>query len=225
MPETKYAARPHVLRGELRRGLPPLPTRISKLPLDPRGYPIPWFVAEVDGKRDFRVADGAKRAIAVNKRLCWLCGEPLGRYLAFVIGPMCVVNRNTSEPPCHRDCAEFAAQACPFLILPRAEYRRANLPDNVTQQPHSIAGNPGACAIYITESFRPYRTGGSWLISLGEPTSVLWYCEGKSATRAQILDSFERRLPALQTMAAEQGAEAEAALASYVQDAMKWMPA
>lgn len=207
----------------LRRSLPPLPQRFLKLPVDSRGYPIPWFVAEVDGKRDFRVADGRKRVLAVNKRLCWLCGEKLGRYLAFVIGPMCVVNRNTSEPACHRECAEFAAIACPFLILPAAQYRSANLPEGSSQQPHAIGGNPGACAIYITETFRPYQTGGSWLIRLGEPVEVLWYCEGRPATRADILDAFERRLPALEVIAKEHGKEA--VLAAHVEKAMALLPA
>lgn len=210
---------------ELRRGLPPLPPRIAKLPLDPRGYPIPWFVADVDGKRDFRVADGAKRVRAVKERLCWLCGEKLGRYLAFVIGPMCAVNRNTSEPPCHRDCAEFAVQACPFLILPQAEYRRANLPEDVKQQPHGIAGNPGASCIWIAETFRPYNVEGGWLIRLGPAKDVSWWANGKPATREQIVESFERRLPALEEMAKAEGAEAMAALRSMVNEAMRLVPA
>jgi len=190
---------------KLREGLPELPDRIKKLPLDPRGYPTPWFVAEVNGVRDFRMADEKKRVKAVKEGLCWLCGETLGAYKAFVIGPMCVVNRNTSEPPSHRECAEFAAQACPFLILPRAKYREGNLPEAAKQQPFALAGNPGACAIWISKTFQPYEVPGGWLIRIGEPTEVLWYCEGKPATREQIEAVLETRLPLLRKIAEEHG--------------------
>jgi hypothetical protein len=214
---------------KLRRGLPPLPDRIKKLPLDPRGYPIPWFVAEVDGKRDFRIADADKRVKAVQQKLCWLCGEKLGRYLAFVVGPMCAVNRNTSEPPCHRDCALFAVQACPFLILPKAEYRRANLPEDIKGHMYALPGNPGAVCIWITLDYKLYQVpGGSksdWLIRIGEPIEVLWYAEGKPATRQQILDSFDRRLGALQESARSESPEAEKALADQVDKTMQLLPA
>lgn len=214
---------------EFRRGLPPLPHRVKKLPLDPRGYPIPWFVETLpDGTRDFRIASAKKRVRAVQDRLCWICGEPLGKYLAFVIGPMCAVNRNTSEPPSHRDCAEFAATACPFLTRPKADYRKANMPSGMHQQPGSIRGNPSACCIWITHNYKPYRFPDSprdWLIRIGDPIEVLWYCEGKPATRAQIMDSFERRLPELQKVAASESAEAEKMLAAQVAQTMTLLPA
>ena len=76
-----------------------LPLRLRKLPLDPRGYPVPWFVAWVNGEPEFRAADGRKFAQAVQHKLCWVCGEPLGKWLAFPIGPMCAITRTTAEPP------------------------------------------------------------------------------------------------------------------------------
>lgn len=207
----------------LRKGLPPLPEKMLDLPLDPRGYPIPWFVGSVDGKRDFRVADQSKRVLAVRDRLCWICGGKLGRYLAFVIGPMCAVNRNTSEPPSHRECAIFAATACPFLILPKSDYRKP--PEGGTQLPHALPGNPGVCCVWITTSYKPYRVDGSWLIRIGPVEEALWYAEGKLAGRTQILDSLERRLPALQEIAGQEGPEAQAALAAQVAETMKLLPA
>lgn len=212
---------------ELRKNLPPLPDRMRTLPVDERGYPIPWFVDTnpETGKRDFRIADGEKRVRAVNHRLCWLCGEKVGRNIAFVIGPMCAVNRNTSEPGCHLACAEFVVQACPFLMLPAAQYRTASLPGAVEQPPHGLPGNPGACCIWITETYRPYRVEHSWLIRVGDPVAVSWWAEGKPATRQAILDSFERRLPLLADMAREQGPEAEAHLRELVASTMLLLPA
>lgn len=216
------------MTSNLRDGLPTLPDRIKTLPIDQRGYPIPWFVETLpDGSRDFRIASGTKRVLAVKKDLCWLCGQKLGRHKAFVIGPMCAVNRNTSEPPCHRECAEFAAQACPFLILPKAQYRKANLDEAVKLQPGHLGGNPGAVCIWITDRYTPYRVPGTeneWLIRIGAPTEVLWYAEGKPAMRAQIMESFDMRLPLLRKVAEEDGKDAESALAAAVDETLKLLP-
>src|SRR5262245_17055942 len=102
------------------------PARVKRLPVDEsRGFPTPWFVVWVDpdgqrcepgeGKPEFRLADAAKYSKAIRESLCWVCGDKLGRRVYFVIGPMCTINRRSSDPPCHRDCAVFSAQACPFL--------------------------------------------------------------------------------------------------------------
>lgn len=213
----------------LRKGLPALPERVARLPIDHRGYPIPWFVAEIDGKRDFRVADGNKRVRAVRERLCWICGERLGAHLAFAIGPMSAVNRNTSEPPSHRDCAEFAAKACPFLILPAAQYRDAHLPSGITAPMHMLPGNPGAVCIWITKTFKPYRVAdgakSDWLIRIGDPVEVLWFCGGATATRDQIMKSFAERLHFLESQADQDGPEARELLAQMVACTMKLLPA
>ncbi len=127
----------------VRAGLPPLPLRITTLPVDERGFPVPRFVAWIDGKPDFRVVDPRQRARAVRLNRCWICGEAFGAHKAFVVGPMCVVNRVSSEPPSHRECAVFAAQACPFLTLPRARRRDANLPATGEPPGVMLTRNPG----------------------------------------------------------------------------------
>jgi hypothetical protein len=210
---------------ELRKGLPPLPQTFKHLPIDDRGYPVPWFVCKVDGKWDFRVADSRKRELAVKERRCWLCGLGIGSDLAFVIGPMCAVNRNTSEPPCHRACAEFAAQACPFMVRPAAQYRTANLPAGSKGHYGGLPGNPGAVCIWITRTFKTYDVPGGWLVRIGDPIEVQWWAEGQRATRAQILESFENRLPLLKEVAAEEGPLAEEALARQVEATMALLPA
>jgi hypothetical protein len=47
--------------SELRKDLPDgMPESVGRLPVDHRGYPVPWFVAWIDGKPEFRCADGEK---------------------------------------------------------------------------------------------------------------------------------------------------------------------
>ena len=90
-----------------------LPDRIKRLPIDEEGFPVPYFVPYVNGRPEFRGFDGEKLGICVRQKRCWLCGEPLGKFMVFVIGPMCAVNRTSAEPPSHRDCPQFAVRACP----------------------------------------------------------------------------------------------------------------
>src|SRR5436190_2018606 len=77
----------------------PVPEQMKHLATDPvRGIPIPWFTPVVDGKPEFRAADGRKQVEAVRKNLCWVCGRRmLNRDSVFVVGPMCLVNRNSAE--------------------------------------------------------------------------------------------------------------------------------
>ena len=42
---------------EIRPGLPPLTGHLTRLPIDERGFPVPYFVAIVDGKPDHRIID------------------------------------------------------------------------------------------------------------------------------------------------------------------------
>lgn len=191
--------------NSLRKGLPPLPDFMKGLPIDPRGYPTPWFVATLpDGTRDFRLADGMKRMQAVQMKRCWICGGVLGAHLAFVMGPANVITRSTSEPASHRSCADFAVAACPFMVLPKAKYRSANLPEEShrPEEENLLTDNTGVSAVIITRSFEiTNKTSGDWMISVGEPEAILWSREGRSATRAEAVDALDRRMSYLRKIA------------------------
>jgi hypothetical protein len=202
----------------LRAGLPPLPARIAKLPVDARGYPVPWFVAWVDGKPEFRAMDGRKFVEAIQHGRCWVCGQPLGHTFAFTVGPMCAVNRISAEPPSHRECAEFSAKACPFLTKPQMRRREGGLPDDLTEPGGiSIQRNPGVALVWLTKAFRVIQDGdGKALIQMGPPREVLCFAEGRTATTDEIRASVDSGLPILQEAAARDGKNAVAALDKYV---------
>ncbi|ARL25456.1 hypothetical protein [Burkholderia pseudomallei] len=197
----------------LREGLPTLPPEMVNLPIDERGYPVPWFVAWVNGKPDFRIADTTKKHRAVRFHRCWICGEPLGRYRAFVVGPMCAVNRVSSEPPSHLNCALFAVHACPFLILPKATRRDANFPEGAVDPPGIfLTRNPGVSLIWVTREYNVQRVDGDMLFRLvGEPHATLWYCHGRRATREEAQASIDSGLPYLTELAAKDNALPELA--------------
>ena len=178
---------------------------------------------------DFRIMDSLKRVRAVREHLCWICGQRLGRFLTFVAGPMCGVNRTSAEPPAHLDCAQYAARACPFLALPKATRRLAGLPaGHIEPAGDMIKRNPGVAMVWTTRTFRTFRcegAGGGWLIEMGEPTSVEWYAEGREATRAEVDESIETGLPLLREVAVSEGAAAVEALARYAARFEKYLPA
>lgn len=203
------------------------PYRMSRLPIDKHGRVVPWFVANVNGQPDHRVIKPGALREAYSNQICWLCGDRLGRFKAFVLGPMCTVNRLSAEPPSHLSCAEYAVQVCPFLTTPRMVRRENNLPEDFSLPAGvMIRRNPGVAAIWTTLKFSlefdPASQG--LLFRLGDPSSVLWFCEGREATRAEVEESIESGLPILMEMAQSEGPESIVRLLKQKIAAMKYFP-
>lgn len=207
MPTTKPAPVP--MRPDLARIAP---DRIRRLPVDPvRGYPVPWFVSWIDGRPEFRAADAKKYARAVREKLCWVCGEVLGRRAWFVIGPMCSINRISAEPPSHLECATFSVRACPFLARPAMERRTNDLPDGPAEMMGGVGllHNPGATLLYLTVTAERRSDGaGGHLFHLGEPLEVQWWMEGRRATPAEAAAAFDLGAERLKKLAEGNGAAA-----------------
>lgn len=195
--------------NKLRSDLPPLTPRIAKLPVDERGYPVPFFVQWVDekneptepgvGRPEFRMMDPKKWKQCVVGKLCWVCGEPLGVYQAFPIGPMCTVNRVSSEPPSHLDCAQWSMKGCPFLSRPNMvrredELTKANKPNVAGVM---IERNPGVMAIWVTRGYKVFKATNGYLLQIGDPFEVTWYTQGRPATREEVAKAIDDGLPTL----------------------------
>lgn len=183
-----------------------IPERIKALPMCPtRHINVPWFVAWVDGKPEFRCFDGEKLVRAVREKRCWVCGEPLGRLFTFVAGPMCGINRTSSEPPSHTECAIYSATHCPFLSRPHMERREGGLEKLPLEDPagHMIRRNPGVTMLWTTRSYVVFRQGGGVLFRIGPPVTVQWFREGRLATRAEVAEAVRTGLPALEELAGD----------------------
>lgn len=182
----------------LRAGLPPLPSRMQRLKVDARGYPIPYFVKWVNGVPDFRIMDIAHLNRCLDQKRCWICGEQLGRLMVFVAGPMCAINRVSSEPPSHRECAEFAVKACPFMLLPKAQRREAGLPSGKSAiGGEMIERNPGVAMLWVTEGYEVVPQPNGFVLRMGLPVETAWYAEGRIALRSEALESIKTGLPLL----------------------------
>ncbi len=216
----------------LRSGLPEMPLNMRTLQVSERGYPVPRFVEWIDGKPDFRVMDGKYLLQACEHGLCWICGVRLPRKRAFVIGPMCAVNRVSSEPPSHVECAVFSAMACPFLTMPKMRRRESGMPESVLAPAgFGIKRNPGVALVWVTRGGyrfavpREAEGGTGFLFNVGQPLQTLWFAEGREATRAEVLESIDSGLPSLSSMATEEGPAAMTALSRMVAEAMSLVPA
>jgi hypothetical protein len=204
-----------------------LPARMANLPKDKHGRPIPWFVAIIDDVPDFRVIRRGGIVEAMRFKRCWVCGQPLGVNAAFVLGPMCAVNRTSAEPPSHRDCAIYSAQACPFLANPGMKRRERHLPDDrVEPAGVMITRNPGVALVWVTRRWSVFPDqNGRPLFDIGKPEQTYWYAEGRDATRAEVLASIESGLPLLRDEAKKEGAYALVVLEAQTEAALKVVPA
>jgi hypothetical protein len=216
-------------KAQMRPELEPLPGRMTSLPIDERGYVVPWFVAWHDGKPEFRAMDPIKFFKAIRQKLCWVCGERLGVNVCFVAGPMCGINRTSSEPPSHLECARWSARNCPFLSNPRMVRREDEEINNAKLREEAagkaITRNPGVAMLWITRQFEIfYDEKDRPLIQMGEPDAVEWYANGKLATREQVQLSVETGLPNLEAIARMQEGGMEA-LGKHIARFEKWIPA
>ncbi len=204
------------MKETLRPELEELPARLRSLHVF-RGYPVPWFVAWIGENGfavepgtpgsvpEFRVADASKFAIAVRGKLCWVCGEQLGRYMTFVLGPMCGINRTSAEPPCHAECAQWSARNCPFLSKPQMVRRENDMPaEECAPAGVMLKRNPGVTLLWTTKSYTVNRHDSGYLVEVGEPLSMEWWSLGKHANRAQVVASVESGIGTLEEMAQQE---------------------
>lgn len=208
-----------------------IPGRIDRLPRNKVGYPVPWFVAWIKGQPDFRIIRPGGIQEALSRKLCWTCGIPFLRQedRAFVIGPMCAVNRVSAEPGSHLDCAVYSATHCPFLTTPQMVRRERHIPAEATRPAgEMIRRNPGVALVWVTgyKSWSTFGDGnGGTLVDVGEPKRVLWFARGREATRDEVMASIDSGLPLLREMAEAEGPAAVAELEHMHERAVALVPA
>jgi len=207
-----------------------MPAQIDRLPRNKAKYPVPWFVAFIGGVPDFRVIRPGGIQIALRQKICWVCGLPFQRQedRAFVIGPMCAVNRVSAEPPSHEDCAVYSATHCPFLTVPNMTRRERHKPEGVRCPAGvMIRRNPGVALVWVTgyKSWSVFDDGdGGTLFHIGEPRKALWFAHGREAARAEVLASIDSGMPILREMAEAEGPDAVADLAVMRERALRHVP-
>jgi hypothetical protein len=188
----------------------PVPENMQGLPVDERGYRVPFFVSWFNGKPDFRMARSESVMKCLIENLCWICGkeheldrESNSYPQTYVIGPMCVINRVSSEPGSHLECARYAARVCPFLVSPHMRRNEKDLPEE-KQNPDGlfIKRNPGVSALWTTPYCKIFQEN---LFQLGNPVGLEFWREGRHATFPEVMESIRTGLPILEKEAEEFG--------------------
>lgn len=193
----------------MRSDIPPVPEMMQYLPVDVRGYPVPFFVLWVEGQAEFRGTTKEVAKLCVDYELCWVCGRPMaGLTRAFVIGPMCSVNRISAEPPAHIECSRYSVVACPFLTKPQMVRRENDMPANRNEGPGiPLKHNPGVMLLWFVRDTKGYEilheTNGLLWHFTRDPIGVEWYTRGRRANRQECLDAFDIGLPKLLEAAAQ----------------------
>lgn len=217
----------------------PVPHYLEGAPRDSRGFIVPFFVAWFDdhgrqaprgkGVPDFRVVDPEAFASCFSYGRCWLCGQKLGRHVAFVLGPMCVITRVNSEPPSHRVCAEYAMKVCPFLTKPNMRRNPSTYVMPIVPAPGDHQErNPGLMALWMTDGAKAFNAEEGQrgiLFEVNDPREVVWWREGRIATRAEVELGLASAMPFLEADAARKGREAIQALERLSQRALNYIPA
>ncbi|MCB2109331.1 MAG: hypothetical protein KDE14_16600 [Rhodobacteraceae bacterium] len=124
------------------KGLPERPDHIMRLPVDGRGYPVPYFASYFDGKPDFRVIDRDKVIATATGKCCTICGGPLNGEAYFAVGPKALILTCATDGPSHKDCIEYAIRTCPFILNPNARARRSGLPEHPAIREQAIPERP-----------------------------------------------------------------------------------
>jgi hypothetical protein len=179
--------------------LPPIPPHMQELPLDKRGYPVPYFVQWVNGVPDFRVSNMRRIYECTNKKLCMICGKALNKDegCVFAVGPLSTLTQTNDEPPMHRACAEFSAQVCPWMLHPGMKRIPKPLPDGTMSAGQLEAvgaingGAPKVWALYDTDSYiAEAQENRTILYFMGEPREIHWWKAGRRATREEVLEAL-----------------------------------
>lgn len=162
----------------------PIPDRLARRPRDRRGYPIPAAVQVAsDGTPDFRVTDIERWCRLLSTKCCALCGEPLGRHLAFVGGPLSHTNRVFTDLPMHKDCATYALQVCPYIAAPNFRYAESVKVEEgvrLAVSQHVEDTRPVKFFLSTTKGCRPARLPDDTLVVVADPwESTEWWVHGE----------------------------------------------
>jgi len=172
-----------------------MPKRIARLPRDKRGYPIPWNVLRgSDGTPLFTVNDSVKHMMALQGKLCPICGEPLGVHIWFVGGPLSAFHPNGRyiDLPSHKECAEFSLRTCPHLSAPKYTHRidhiinEGKVPEGALLTDPTV--NPDRPAVFVmvrSSGMKIYQTANGIYVRPDGITGIEYWNFGKQLSEAE----------------------------------------
>ncbi|MEN1648456.1 hypothetical protein AAIH51_33530, partial [Pseudomonas aeruginosa] len=114
----------------------------------------------------------------LREGLCGMCGQKLGKAMAFVGGPISIKNRLFADLPMHESCAVYAMQACPFIAAPKFSYQSA-LSTEMAVNPLVSDSRPDRFGLGITNKMKLVTIQGQTVIKAGRFSRVQYWVGGK----------------------------------------------
>jgi len=188
-----------------------VPQRLAGRPRH-NGFVIPYFVAffkegrqcheKVEGAvPSFPTTDYSRLLICRKQNRCWICGQGLGAFKAFVFGPASALARSSYEPPSHRDCARYAMQVCPYLTNPNHQHTASQdsykLKPDERVLPDVLPDNPGVSVMWVTRHYTVEVRDASRGICIfipGEPEFVELWSRARKATYKEAADAIQHAI-------------------------------
>jgi hypothetical protein len=157
------------------------PERIARLPHHGR-FPVPVVVPWDDaGVPDFTATDDAAYLRVVRENRCGLCGDPLDYWMAFIGGPISMRTRCFTDAAMHLDCATYAIQTCPYLVMRTtghaARPHRAGARTDVS--PGLSMKRPDRFGLMVTRGFKITLEQGVPALKADRPQRIEWYANGE----------------------------------------------
>ncbi len=162
-----------------------IPPYLKHLPVSDKGYPIPYFVARVNGKPDFRLLDERKQLFAIDHKLCGICGKKLFKCAYyFISGPKGYANKVSTDPAMHRPCAEYSFRTCPHLFYEKADRRQKGLED-LPPSPDMGMEKPEVYILVKADKFEKFRNphNDHWLIKYRPISYEIYGYENGTVTK------------------------------------------
>lgn len=153
--------------------------RLAARPVDPRRrLPIPHAqLLHPDGTANFAVINAEVAIADADARLCGLCGQPIGYWVAFIAGQSSAQQRAFLDPPMDVECARDALRLCPHLARQRVPRRPDSDNPGVIPPPGFVEGKPDRFALYITRSYKLVVTGpDTYFFEPAPAKTIRWFC-------------------------------------------------
>jgi hypothetical protein len=139
--------------------VPPVPVRLMHLPTV-AGLVVPWITPKAsDGRYLFGVLDPARQYAALARRLCQVCGQPLGRRLVLLMRAQDLPRQCTAEPGCDPQCCSYVQAACPMVAGRMSHYRSTppRLGPDMIPAPDTVARLGKPAPIWFAVWLADYR--------------------------------------------------------------------
>lgn len=149
------------VRVEIPDGLAPMPVRLARRGVDAEGWPVPFYSNGVAN----HAVDMERLRVCCEDRRCGMCGDPLGKHVAFALSAKAALLSLTTLPGMHREC-------CEWLVSRRL---------------------PEVFVVWCVEGAGKWRKHGARVI-VSAPEEVAWYFDGAAAPRSVVVAALNAAL-------------------------------